>query len=279
MDKFDSTDNNVSSLHQPPLIAVSYTGSQHREAATVLADKLNLPLHHADLSTGTLSPEIDYLLLVDDQGLAIYACDRSHGPIRIDFSGGKSAHRRQFGGGRGQPLARALGIGKIPVTHVIDATAGFGADAFVMATLGMTVTLLEQSTILAALLDQAIVSSKKDETTAEITDRMQVINTNAIAWLEQKSTAAADVIYLDPMYPVRTKSAQVKKEMQLLHRLIGPDLQGQKLLLTAFGKARRRVVVKRPADAKPLVQDAAHLPQRIEIRSPNTRYDIYSINP
>lgn len=279
MAKSISSDKQAPSPHTTPQIAVSHTEQHLHARAVALASELNLPHHDPCDERNREAPELDYLLQVDEQGLAVVACDKSHGPVRVDFVAGKNAHRRQFGGGRKQPLARALGIGRQPVHDVVDATAGLGADAFVMATLGLNVTLLEQSAILAVLLNQAINDSYGEPGTVAITQRMTVIQTNAIDWLTRQKQPVADVIYLDPMYPARGKSARVKKGMQLLHRLVGPDLQGEELLTVAVQKARKRVVVKRPADTKPLLPDTADLPARHEIRSPNTRYDLYSINP
>ena len=53
--------------------------------------------------------------------------------LRVDFVGGSVGHRLRFGGGRGQDLAKAMGLrsGKTPT--VIDATAGLGRDSFLLA--------------------------------------------------------------------------------------------------------------------------------------------------
>ena len=79
------------------------------------------------------------------------------------------------------------------------------------------------------------------------------------------------MIYIDPMYPSRAKSALVKKEMQLLHQIIGPDTDNDSLLTIALDVALKRVVVKRPKTAQPLTKQK---PSSF-IESKNTRYDIY----
>src|SRR5688572_20080391 len=79
------------------------------------------------------------------------------GPIYADFLTGAAAHRRLHGGGRGQPIARAIGLKPgVKPPSVIDATAGLGRDAFVLACLGCEVTLLERSPTVAALLRDAL---------------------------------------------------------------------------------------------------------------------------
>lgn len=192
-------------------------------------------------------------------------------PIWIDFLSGKNAHRRQFGGGRGQPLAKALSLKKAATPTIVDTTAGFGRDAFVMASLGCNVTLLERNPIIACLLQDALERAREDDTIADIVQRMAVFNIDACDYLTNPDTSQPDVIYMDPMYPNRNKSALVKKEMQLLHQLVGPDLDSEQLLSIARQKALKRVVVKRPKSAEPI----ANSKPDTSIVSKNTRYDIY----
>ncbi len=64
--------------------------------------------------------------------LALAGDERQYGkPLSVDFVSGKAAHRRQFGGGRGQLVAKACGLTKGITPSVVDATAGLGRDAFV----------------------------------------------------------------------------------------------------------------------------------------------------
>jgi 16S rRNA (guanine1516-N2)-methyltransferase len=63
----------------------------------------------------------------------------------------------------------------------------------------------------------------------------------------------------------------VKKEMQLLHQLVGIDENGAALLDIARQKAKKRVVVKRPKGADFL----GGMPTSSQVSSKNTRYDIY----
>ena len=65
-------------------------------------------------------------------------------------------------------------------------------------------------------------------------------------------TPPPDVVYLDPMYPHRQKSALVKKEMRVFQSLVGADEDADLLLAPALALATRRVVVKRPDYAEPL---------------------------
>lgn len=192
--------------------------------------------------------------------------------IFIDFVEGKNAHRRQFGGGRGQPLAKAIGLKKGATPTIIDATAGFARDAFVLANLGCPITLIERNPVIATLIEDALQRAKDNEDIADVILRMSLINNDAVEYLSKlEKQNRPEVIYMDPMYPSREKSALVKKNMRLLHQLAGPDTDSAQLLETARNAALKRVVVKRPKSA-PFVGDQK---PATSIESKNTRYDIY----
>ncbi len=201
------------------------------------------------------------------------------GPVFIDFTAGKKNHRRQFGGGKSQPMARAVGMGNPPIPRILDATAGMGGDAFVFATLGCQVQMVERSPVVSALLEDAINRGLADESlTQDIQQAVQnlslVCADSANYCLQEKPIC--DVVYMDPMYPEKKKAASAKKEMKALQQLVGPDLDSEKLLQAALETALLRVVVKRPAKA-PIIELASKIVPTSQIKSPNTRYDVYSI--
>ncbi|MEW8013795.1 MAG: class I SAM-dependent methyltransferase [Candidatus Sedimenticola endophacoides] len=194
------------------------------------------------------------------------------GPVYVDFVSGRAAHRRRFGGGRGQPLARAAGLKGGATPRVLDATAGLGRDAFVLATLGCEVELVERSVVVAALLADGLRRAAEDPEVGVIARRMRLVRGDAIEYLRHPTGGVApDVVYLDPMYPERDKSALVKKEMRLFRQLVGDDHDTDELLRAARARARARVVVKRPAR----VGFAGAAEPAYSISSPNTRYDVY----
>jgi 16S rRNA (guanine1516-N2)-methyltransferase len=198
------------------------------------------------------------------------------GPVFVDYCAGRSDHRRRYGGGKSQPLARAAGLGKLVAPSVVDATAGLGRDAFVLASLGCRVTLIERAPAFAALLEDGIERALLDDEVRSIAERMRVIHADSRDYLSRLLPAQRpEVVYLDPMYPHRDKSALVKKEMRYSRALVGDDTDAGELLTAALAAAHRRVAVKRPkgAPALPGPRPAA------EIVSANTRYDIYTVNP
>jgi 16S rRNA (guanine1516-N2)-methyltransferase len=202
--------------------------------------------------------------------------DDFKGNVHIDFVHGKLGHRRQFGGGRGQALAKAIGMKHGINPSVVDATAGLGRDAFILASLGAQVTMIERSTILAALLEDGLKRLAAEPKLSDIAQQLHLANANAIEWLQQQveTPDRPEVVYLDPMYPHRSKSALVKKEMRALRALVGDDEDAALLLQAARQCALKRVVVKRPKGAA-LIGDGK---PSGNVQSKNTRYDIYSIS-
>lgn len=196
------------------------------------------------------------------------------GELTLDFLGGRVGFRRRREEGRRLPLARAVGVHQTSRLSVLDATAGLGRDAFVLASLGCKLTLVERVPVVAALLADALARAAGDEDVAPIVGRMTLIGANAVEHLRGLDKLAwPDVIYLDPMYPERVKSALVKKEMRFLRALAGDNLDAELLLAIARLTAKKRVVVKRPKRAPPL---SGGVPSHV-IESENTRYDVYVV--
>ncbi len=193
--------------------------------------------------------------------------------IYIDFVRGRNEHRRLYGGGKKQPLGRAVGMKKQPYPTVLDATAGLGRDGWVLACLGCQVHLVERSPIVGALLHDALTRAKSCEQLSKITARIKLTIGDSATLIKNGTleNKAYDVIYLDPMYPPRNKSAQVKKEMQMLHQVIGNPPDTEPLLEAALEYAKKRVVVKRPGWA-PFLNDVK---PSLSIEGKKTRFDVY----
>ncbi len=193
------------------------------------------------------------------------------GPVRVDFVEGALAHRRQFGGGSGQMIAKAIGIGPGVRPRVLDATAGLGRDAFVLASLGCEVVLIERQPVIAALLEDGLRRASTAVEVAEIIARMRLLVGDAIALMTDWQGDAPQVIHLDPMFPHRDKSALVKKEMRLFRPLVGDDDDAPALLAAALALASHRVVVKRARKAPPIAGPAPGY----SLEGKSSRYDIY----
>lgn len=258
------------------LVTVSFESKTLEPDATLFAQNLGLNL--ASLETAS-TPFIlyythDYVELIDQQ---------ADTAIHVDFVSGALAHRRKYGGGKGQAIAKAIGMKnyKLPLT-VLDVTAGLAKDAFVLACLGCSVTMIERNPIVAELVNCALKHAEKAEEFQDILQQgFNLIQTDATDYLDKLTTKPdaiyPDIIYIDPMYPERKKSASVKKNMQMLQKLIGHDDDKSndeaELFNMALSKANKRVVVKRPKGAPALTAKAPTM----SIESKITRYDVYVI--
>jgi 16S rRNA (guanine1516-N2)-methyltransferase len=194
--------------------------------------------------------------------------------VKADFTGGAVAHRRQFGGGTGQLIAKACGIKAAIRPSILDATAGLGRDAFVLASLGCRVHMLERSPVVHALLASGLEQASGDAELDEILQRMSLEQADGRQWLEQcPADQAPDLVYLDPMFPHTDKKALVKKEMLAFRELVGYDSDDRELLAAALKVARYRVVVKRARKA-PAIEGPA---PTYTVDGKSSRYDIYAL--
>lgn len=245
--------------------------------ARALADALQLPC--LDLADPGEIEEPAFVLERSEQ-LRLRATGRkAPGPVSVDFVGGALAHRRKFGGGKGQQVARAVGIRSGFYPRVLDATAGLGRDAFVLASLGVEVQMLERNPVVRALLQDGLErlrqAAGEDMELAAISARLTLVEsgvTCAVDWLAAQPPESLPVVYLDPMFPERGKSAKVKKEMAAFHTIVGSDEDADKLLEPAYAACYYRTVVKRPrlapylADKKPA----------LSLEGKSGRFDIYT---
>lgn len=190
----------------------------------------------------------------------------------VDFVGGSVGHRLRSGGGRGQDLAKAMGLraGKTPT--IIDATAGLGRDSFILASLGAQVILIERSEKMHTLLVQGMErAAKEGGEFRQIIGRMTLLKGDALDLIPELTSEA---ILIDPMHPERKNSALVKQDLRQVREIVGTDDDAADLVQLAIKHARKRVVLKWPAKADPIegVKKCTH-----QIIGKTTRYDVFMI--
>ncbi len=254
-------------------IAVAPEIKSLEKKAALLANRLQLPL------TDVTSGKYNFLLTLTAKRLELRASCLQEtsveicGPVFVDFVKGSMGYRRLHGGGRSQPLAKAMGLKHGFNPTVIDATAGLGRDAFVLACLGCTVQMIERSPVIAALLEDGINrASINSDIGTIVTNRLSLTVGDSIELLEKIAIRdAPDAVYIDPMYPHRDKSALVKKEMRITRSIVGCDDDAPSLLKAAILCAKKRVVVKRPDYAQQIEGPKISL----TIKSKKNRYDVY----
>lgn len=245
-------------------IVVFTTDKKYLQKATRLAVELGLQLVKK-------LPDESLILNVDQQGLSITQGAAIRHTLRVDFASPAITYRRRYGGGRGQAIARAVGLKRGSKPRVLDTTAGLGRDSFILASLGCSVTMIERHPVMAALLSDGLERGREQQEIATVIDRMSLHVTDAANWIRNHEDAGFDVIYIDPMFPARSKSALVKGDMQLLHKLIGVDEDIELLLSAALRSAASRVVVKRPKRSGTVTG----LTPNFVLQGKSSRFDVY----
>ena len=156
----------------------------------------------------------------------------------------------------GELLVKAARVRGVDVPVAVDATAGLGEDSLLLAAAGFRVIMFEKDSVIAALLRDSLERAAAVSELEPVVGRMELVEGDSVAGLRALGFAP-DVVFLDPMFPGRTKSAAVKKKFQLLHRLERPCENERELLDAALATGPRKIVIKRPpkgpwlAGAKP----------------------------
>lgn len=191
-----------------------------------------------------------YLWAVDDR-LELRRSDERHGAW---VSAAEVARRAA----QGNLLRRAcLPRGAKPL--LLDAMSGWGVDGLVLAMAGAEVIQVERHPALWAL--------------AQDLARRQCMNVKgfcADAFSVLSGPEVWDVVYLDPMFPVRNKRALPVKRMQWTAELTAPDPRPlADWLNAARERARDRVVLKRRR------RDPVTVVPDWQIAGTTVRYDVY----
>jgi 16S rRNA (guanine1516-N2)-methyltransferase len=257
----------------PVALAVLAATADDQQDAAELSHHLDLPLlpaglqpRHCDLAAA--------VLLVRGPARCLQRTGKgAPGPVAADFSSPGLRHRRASGAP--ELLGRAAGVGKKAPLRVVDATAGLGRDAFVLAGLGCEVLLCERDAVIAELLRSGLSMAAlgDDRALVDVAQRMTLYTGDTLQ-LDAPRLLGVDVICLDPMFPPRDKSAAVKKEMAMFQDILHREsaaADADALLQWALRQDVARVIVKRPVRAAPLSQQSpSH-----SIHGKAVRYDVY----
>ena len=256
-------------LSQLPIVVASASDDELYEADNQLALSISAKWGFPVLPQNEKPSEGLYLQVYQDVlGLAD-ASEKKVLPVEVDFASPASLYRKQHGGGRKEPIVKAIGLKGNDAWHVVDATPGLGRDAFVLVCVGCSVTMIERSPVVAALLEDGI--RRLALTFPDLANRMSLQHGNSAEVMQYFKGESVDAIYLDPMFPHKKKSALVKKEMRLFQQLLGHDPDADALLPPALMLAMHRVVVKRPNSADVLAGEKPSM----AIESKKHRFDVY----
>lgn len=231
----------------------------------------------ADSSVARAADNVDIELHADELGLSLKwnrpsqsaGVGSPHETLRYHIDVAKLVNNfRSFPAPKQGAFNQALGKKS---RHIIDATGGWGGDALLMCTQGYSVTLIERQPIMALMLADAMRRLARTEWALDNNVGVpSVVQGDSITELA-RIAGRSDCVYLDPMFPPKKKrSAAVNKNMQLLHWLVGQDMDAAELVETAIAAGANRVVVKRPDYAVPLYTKPS-----VQFSSKLVHYDVY----
>jgi 16S rRNA (guanine1516-N2)-methyltransferase len=254
-------------------LAVLAATAADEDCAAAVARRLGLPLLTPGVDPVDCSSP-DTLVIVRDRTLCLQQTGKgAPGPVTVDYASGRILHRSRSAAN--ELLGKAVGRSRKSILRVVDATAGLGRDAFVLADLGCEVYLCEREPVIVELLRAGLDNARRtgEPWLSGVVHRMHLCPGDVRDSMAN-AIPGVDVIYVDPMFPPRGKSAAVKKEMALFQRLLerASDPQdADSLLLWALQQDVARVVVKRPAKGPHL---AGQVPNHA-VSGKSVRYDVY----
>ena len=204
--------------------------------------------------------------------------DKSLGKnFKLDFASDKLIWRLKHSGRNSEAVCRAV-IGKLESPIVFDATAGLGRESIILASAGAFVYMFERNPIIWLLLNSAHQKASLNQDFLSLFAK-GLPRINALGSIREvypnSTLPKPDVIYYDPMFPQRTKSSLVKKDMRIFHELVGFDEDTTEYADYLCTIAKHHVVVKRPANEDPLDLKAR---RSSFVDGKACRFDCYYVN-
>lgn len=190
--------------------------------------------------------------------------DQDGRKFHIDFMRDVQNYQRKKSGIKKELISRALGAGRAGM-KVLDLSAGLGMDAVFLSQLGYHVTALERHPLVYLCLQRAL--QKKPN------DKLRFVFSDAVQFLRLQPQGLFKIIYFDPMFPDKKKSALPRQEMVFFREMVGDDGDAAQVLESALSYVGvERVVVKRPRKA-PYLGIKPHS----MIEGKLVRFDIYTV--
>lgn len=195
-----------------------------------------LGLNPLDLDPFLLA-NVDYTLTLHERKLALWQQNDKH-HVFVDFEDKHLKFRSQAHLNAELIIKAVLGKKK-QATSIMDCTAGFGKDSYILSLTGSQVSAYESNPVMHALLSDGLNRLPIENIRLHKKDAINAI----------KSTSC-EVIYIDPMYPASKKSAKNNKHMMFLQAFVGAQAQmAENLLQQALQSAAKKIVIKRPLKA------------------------------
>ncbi|MES3036720.1 MAG: class I SAM-dependent methyltransferase [Bdellovibrionota bacterium] len=193
--------------------------------------------------------------------------DREKRVLKINFDTDPAYHRQKVF--KKDPLIKALGVSQ-GRHRVWDLTAGLGRDALMMAHYGLQVTSFERNPALFLLLQEAARSSEECKS---LKLRFDFQDAETVLTQLPQPFPENGVIYFDPMFPTKKKSALPPQEMVILRELTGADEDAEEIIEKIHHIPGARAVIKRP-DSAPQLKGVSH-----SIMAKLVRFDVIIVPP
>jgi 16S rRNA (guanine1516-N2)-methyltransferase len=161
-------------------------------------------------------------------------------------------------------LARAIGVKGPHRPQVWDLTAGLLGDSLLFLSFGCQVRAIERHPMVAFLIRSALANAHHPALA-----RLEFCQADAEAMLAN-SEQVPEVLYYDPMFNEVNEKSSPRKEMRIFREFVGKDQDARHLVEVCLARAPKRLVVKRPRLAEPLVSRPA-----VQFTGKATRYDVY----
>lgn len=214
-----------------------------------------------DLSP-VLSKDPNYHLKIVEDKLSLQHTIEKY-VVSVDFHSKKLKYRSQSHINAELVNKAVLGKKKQPTT-ILDCTAGFGKDAYLMSLTGSLITACESNTLMYALL--------KDGLNRTAINNITLHNKNA---LDEITKGQYRVIYADPMYPHSKKTAKNNKDMRFLQSFVGhQELMAEALFEKSMESTAQKLVIKRTVKADYVLGKKP----TSQINGKAVRFDIYQLS-
>jgi 16S rRNA (guanine1516-N2)-methyltransferase len=185
----------------------------------------------------------------------------------INFVDNKQNYHKPKASLKSELISKALGAGRYGL-NILDLSAGLGIDSVFLAQLGYSVTALERNPLIYLALNEAAELAVD----AGLNLSLKFEFAEALTYL-QSHKISADVVYFDPMFPQKEKSARPRQEMVFFKNLVGSDSDAEAVLAAALSvKGIKRLVVKRPIKAPALLKPHSSTKGKL------IRFDIYGVH-
>ncbi len=152
-------------------------------------------------------------------------------------------------------------------SSILDCTAGFGRDGYILASLGFNVTMIEENIIVALLLRNGI---KRSTRQMQMQNNLSFLYGDSYEYLKGFD-GLFDYIYIDFMFEKIKKKTLSSKNDETLKMLVNDKTDRVRLLEIAKEKCRYKVIVKGSKNLNSITD----INPDYSIKTKLVRYDIF----